>query len=204
VHDGQSAFIDAMVFYHRLFYELRVEPTPLQKAGVSSQGGWGGGYNNWFGEGKVGMYWGARWMMISFRRFITEQKRARAAWLADNPGADPAAGPEILRLGACQIPRFEAGIRQTVASARCAGINVASPHREQALNFLQYLASEPYSNLINEGADSKPGNMQYNTLERFVNRGMAGGGGRPCRLAARRPVRPHAATQHAGEYRHHR
>lgn len=162
-------FVEAMVFYHRLFYDLGAEPTPLQKAGVSSQGGWGGGYNNWFGEGKIGMYWGARWMLISFRRFIAEQTRARQDWLTEHPGANPDDGPEILRMGACQIPRFKEGRRYTITGARCAGINAAGPNREKALNFLQYLAGEKYSQLINEGADSKPGNVKYNTLEQFVS-----------------------------------
>lgn len=162
-------FVDAMVFYHRLFYEHGVEPTPLQKAGVSSQGGWGGGYNNWFGEGKVGMMWGERWMLISFRRFIAEQQRARDAWLAGHPDADPSEAPQVLRLGACQIPRFENSPRYTVSGARGSGINAASPHREAALNFLQYLASEPYSQLINEGADSKPPNVKYHSLDLFIN-----------------------------------
>lgn len=162
-------FVDAMVFYHRLFYEAGAEPTPLQKAGVSSQGGWGGGYNNWFGEGKVGMYWGARWMLISFRRFIAEQTKARDAWLAANPGADSADAPQVLRLGACQAPRFRDGVRRTRTGARCAGINAASPNRQKALNFMQYLAGEKYSQLINEGADSNPGNVKYHSLEQFVN-----------------------------------
>jgi len=164
-----EAFLDALVFYHKLFYGLEAEPTPLQKAGVSSQGGWGGGYNNWFGEGKIGMYWGARWMLISFRRFITEQRKERDIWLQENPGADPNDAPEVLRMGACQIPRFADGPRYTPTGARCAGINVASPNREQALNFLQYLASEKYSEMINVGADSKPGNIAYNKLEQFIN-----------------------------------
>lgn len=163
------AFIDAMVFYHRLFYELGAEPTPLQKAGVSSQGGWAGGYNNWFGEGKIGMYWGARWVLISFRRFIAEQTRAREAWLAGNPGADPAAAPAILRMGACQVPRFADGVRRSCTGARCAGINDAGPNREQALKFMQYLAGETYSQLINQGSDSNPGNVKYHSLELFIN-----------------------------------
>jgi ABC-type glycerol-3-phosphate transport system substrate-binding protein len=163
------AFIDAMVFYHRLFYELDIEPTPLQKAGVSSQGGWGGGYNNWFGEGKIGMYWGSRWMLISFRRFISEQNKVREAWIEAHPDGDPADAPAVLRMGACQIPRFKDGVRYTATGARCAAINVASPHREKALNFLQYLAGEKYSGLINEGADSKPGNIAYNAVDQFLN-----------------------------------
>lgn len=162
-------FVNAMVFYHDLFYKSGAEPTPLQKAGVSSQGGWAGGYNNWFGEGKIGMLWGERWKLISFRRFITEQRKARDKWLTDNPGADPADAPKILRLGACQIPRFKDSERYTVVGARGAGINVAEPNREKALNFLQYLASEQYSRLINEGSDSKPPNRKYHSLELFVN-----------------------------------
>lgn len=162
-------FVDAMVFYHALFYKHGVEPTPLQKAGVSSQGGWGGGYNNWFGEGKIGMLWGERWKLISFRRFITEQQKALALWEAEHPGADPSEGPQVMRLGACQVPRFKDGKRYTAVGARGAGINAAGPHPQKALNFLQYLAGEQYSQLINEGSDSKPANVKYHTLDQFIN-----------------------------------
>ncbi len=162
-------FVDALVFYHKLFYEYGAEPTPLQKAGVSSQGGWGSGYNNWFGEGKIGMIWGERWKLISFRRFITEQKKARQKWLEDNPGADPSGGPQILRMGGCQVPRFRDGVRYTSVGSRGAAVNAAGPNRDKAIQFLQYLASEKYSRLINEGSDSKPGNVKYHSLDQFVN-----------------------------------
>ena len=162
-------FIDAMVFLHKLYYEYGVEPTPLQQAGIASQGGWGAGYNNWFSEGRLGMIWGERWRMISFRRAITEQKRAREIWFAQNPDADPDDAPEILRIGATQIPRMPDRPRYTTAHARSVAINDANPHRKEALYFLQYLASEPYARLINEGSDSKPPNIQFHELDLFIN-----------------------------------
>ena len=61
--DGTRCLLDsketiaAMVFYHDLFFKHKIEPTPVQKAGVTSQGGWGGsGYYNWVGE-KTGWPW---------------------------------------------------------------------------------------------------------------------------------------------------
>jgi hypothetical protein len=53
--------------------------------------------------------------------------------------------------------------------ARCAGINVKSKHREEALKFLQYLASSEYCRQINMGADSKPGPVKYNSMKHYIN-----------------------------------
>ena len=166
---GEKEAVDAMFFWYNLFYKHQVEPTPTHAEGVSSQGGWAGGPRSWFGEGRVGMYWGARWCLIQWRRFVKEQRRERQAWIETHPDAPESAAPEVLRMGACLVPRFEEGKRYTAYDARGVGINPDSENREDALAFLKYLAGEAYSELLNEGADSKPGNMAYNTLDRFVN-----------------------------------
>lgn len=106
-------------------------------------------------------------MLIQFRRFITEQKRIREDWLEDHPGEDVSKAPPVLRLGACLVPRFKEGKRCTTFGARTVGINKQSKNREKALQFLQFLAGREYSMTINEGADSKPGNKKYISLELF-------------------------------------
>ncbi len=161
----QPEAIAGMKFYHDLLFKYEVEPTPTQRAGVTTQGGWGSfGYINWFGEGRLATLHGARWMLIQFRRFIMEQRRGREIWLAEHPG-DTNNAPEVLRMGAILVPRFPDCPRRTIFSARCTGINKESPHRDKALKFLQFLAGPEYSRTINEGADSKPGNEKYATME---------------------------------------
>ena len=160
--------IEAMVFYHDILFKHNIEPTPTQRAGVTSQGGaFSGGYINWLGQGRVAMLWGARWNLIQFRKIITAQRQAKEAWIKEHPDADKYEGPEVLRLGACLVPRFKDGRRYTELGARCVGINKKGKNREAALNFMQYLASEEYSRIINEGADSKPGNKKYISMDLF-------------------------------------
>ncbi len=163
--DSKEA-IEAMVFVHSLYHKHQVEPTPAVKAGVTLQGGWGGNIN-WLGQGKLGMLWGARWMLVQLRRFNLEQEKAKAEWIRNNPDAEQYEGPEVLRLGACLVPRFKDAKRYNGYGARSAGINKMGKNREKALNFLQYLASKEYSDLINLGADSKPGNKDYISIEQF-------------------------------------
>lgn len=164
-----KAFLDAYSFFKDLYYKYHIEPSPTQKTGITSQGGHGAGYINWFGEGKVAMLWGSRWNLINLRRFIMEQKKIRSNWLKDNPNAKPDEGPQILRFGCVLVPRFNDGPRYTQFGARCTAINAQSKNREKALNFLQFLAGPEYSRIINAGADSKPGNQKYISLEQFRN-----------------------------------
>ncbi len=162
--------IDAMVFYHDLLFKYKIEPTPVQKAGVTSQGGaFGGGYYNWVGEGRLAMVWSGRWMLIQFRRIMDGQRQAKEKWIKEHPDAKKYEGPEVLRLGACLVPRFKDGQRYTRLWARCVGINKKSKNREAALNFMQYLASEEYNRLINQGADSNPPNRKYINMDCFRN-----------------------------------
>ena len=162
--DSEKA-IDALMFKHDLLYKHGIEPSPTQKAAISGQGGWGGNIS-WFGEGKVGMFWGARWVLIQLRRFIAMQHTLKENWDKEHPG-EKYQGAPVLRMGAVKVPRFKGKPRYTGFGSRGAGINKQSKNREEALTFLQYLASAEYSKTINDGADSKPGNLKYNKLELF-------------------------------------
>lgn len=161
--------VDAMVFLHDLYFRYRIEPTKVQQAGVTSQGGWGGGgYMTWLGENRLGMLWGARWMLIQLRRFTDDQERIRTKWASEHPG-ETYTGPGRLRLGACLVPRSKDGPRYSRCDARCTAINVDTKHREAALTFMQYLASKDYCDIINKGSDCKPGNVAYCNIESFIN-----------------------------------
>ena len=82
---GEKPYINAAIFLHRLYYDFKVEPTPVEKAGVASRGGFGTGYLNWFGEGRVALFWGSRYSLIQLRRFQAEQREARAEYLKRHP-----------------------------------------------------------------------------------------------------------------------
>jgi len=151
---GEPAAVNGMVFLHDLYFKHAVEPTATMTAGVSAQGGWGGGFMNWFGEGKCAMFFGSRWMLIQLRRYFSEQRNA---------------GIAIPRMGACLVPRLAGGKRYSRTSVRGVGVNRMSPNRDKALKFLQYLAGEEYSGMINTGADAMPGNKAYITKEHFKN-----------------------------------
>ena len=162
---GEPEAVAGMQFRHDLFFKYGVEPTPTQQASVTGQGGWGGGqYYSWFGEQKLAMFFGERWMLIQLRRFFTEQLEARERWEQEHPD-ETYTGLVPPRMGAVQVPRFEGRERITWVRQRGAGINKLSPRREDALKFLQYLAGEKYSELINRGADAKPGNKKYVTIK---------------------------------------
>ncbi len=143
---------DAAVFLHDLYFKHGIEPTPTQVAGVSSQGGWasGGSYINWFVDGKLAMFFGSRWMLIQFRRHFED-------WINE--------GKALPRMGAAFVPRLAEGKRYSRAAARGVGVNAKSPRREDALEFLKYLSSEPYSALINQGGDGVAANKKYLSME---------------------------------------
>jgi len=155
-----KAVVDAVKFYHDLYYKYEIQPTLAQQSGVSGQGGWASGSISWFGSGRLAMYWGARWHLILLRRYIDDQQKLRDKWLKEHPGQEKDA-PEVLRIGACLIPRFKDGKRYTTFSARNTGINVKSKKIPQALDFLKFLTSIDYSKIVISGGDSKPGCNDY-------------------------------------------
>ncbi|MBU8901369.1 MAG: extracellular solute-binding protein, partial [Victivallales bacterium] len=165
---NSKAALDAAVFMHDLYYKYKIMPTPLQKAGMASQGGWGGGNFNYVAEGRLAMIPTARWSLVQFRRLIRAQKEARAKFLKEHPDRKNEA-PEVLDLGACLLPRFKGEKRSVPFGARCTGVNVDAKNPKGALAFMQFLASRPYADLINQGADSKPGPAKYGTLEMMTN-----------------------------------
>ena len=165
--DSEAA-VDAAVFLHDLYYKYKVMPSPTQKAGMAAQGGWGSGNFNYLADGRVAMLPSGRYALIQFRRLIREQKKAREKFLKENPDRKDEA-PEVLKLSACLFPRFKGKKRYTRFGARCTGVNADAKNPAGALDFMQYLASRQYADLINQGADSKPGPAKYCKLEMMKN-----------------------------------
>lgn len=163
-----EAVLDAAVFLHDLYYKYKVMPSPTQKARMAAQGGWGSGNFNYLADGRIAMLATARYSLIQFRRLIRSQKIARAKFLKAHPDRK-AEAPEVAELGACLFPRFKGKKRYTRFGARCTGVNLAAKNPQGALDFMQYLASRQYADLINQGADSKPGPAKYCTLAMMKN-----------------------------------
>ena len=127
--------IQALQQYHDLMHVHGVLPTPAETVSLATQGGWGGGLN-WFATGRAAMISIGRWFTILLPNYPA---------LHGN-------------LGTVQLPRLPGQDSIAICGARGAGINVKSPHRQEALLFLQYLATEAYGSIIVEGGDALPPN----------------------------------------------
>jgi len=64
-------------------------------------------------------------------------------------------------MGSVPTPHFEGRSPAYVVGVRCIAINAMSPHREEALSFLKYLAGEEYSRVVNQGRDGLPCNPEF-------------------------------------------
>src|SRR5690606_30133814 len=64
-------------------------------------------------------------------------------------------------LGVALIPHMPGGVPATYTGARGPGINALSNNIEESLLFLQYLASDEYSDIIALSSDALPPNRHY-------------------------------------------
>ena len=128
--------VAAMQLYYDLMHVHGILTTPAEASAMSSQGGWGSGGINWFSTERAAMIFIGRWYLCQAPRF-----------------------PKLKgKLGAMQLPRVGDRPSAGQCGTRAAGINVKSPHREEALKFLRYLASPEYSRLIVKDGDAMPPN----------------------------------------------
>lgn len=171
---ASEAFIKAATEYHKLYFRHKVCPTRDDRGNMTSQGGWGGsGGRALMAQGRVAMIGGARWMLISLRRYQDYQTSRREEFLDAHP--DKAAeAPVVMEYGACLMPKDIHGVNVSMVGARQIGVNAKTENPEAAFRFMQYLASEPYADMINEGADAKPGPAKFHDLDRFVSKAYPG------------------------------
>lgn len=131
--------IAAMEFYQRLMFEDEILPTPDSAEALSAAGGWGFGEIRWFAAEKAATIWGARWMLVIFRQYPELREHLGVALLPGMPDDGPTSYGDF----------------------RGPGINANSPHRMEALRFLQYLASEEYAEIIAMSSDGLPPLAEY-------------------------------------------
>ncbi len=150
----------SLEMYRDFIFEHRVMPSELDMKSMSGQGGWGSGGLNQFAAGRFAMLVTGEWAFIGLKHAYEQQvQELRGKDLPPGDAAEPLERP--LRLGCVLLPHFAGRPPCYRVRSRSAAINVRSPHREEALMFLQYLAGDSYSALINEAADSLPGNPAY-------------------------------------------
>jgi multiple sugar transport system substrate-binding protein len=136
--DGTKCVIDSpqaiagVQFLHDLIYKYKVMPSPVEEAAMATQGGWGSGTITQFGEGhKAAMALGGRWWLCTLR----------------NKTQFP-----DLHTTVCESPYHDK--RVFLSYGRATFINKNSPRREDALNFILYMAGQGYNDLINDQADA--------------------------------------------------
>ena len=132
-------FIEGMNLYRDLMREYNIIPTPATADALAGGGGWGTGEIDWFRSGRAATLWGSRWMMVLFRE-----------------------EPELHKnIGVVTLPRPPGAVSTSYSYARGPGINANTENLEEALNFLAYLASEEYNEIIALGSDALPPNRVY-------------------------------------------
>lgn len=131
--------IDGVRFYNDLIHKYHLIPSATDVRALASAGGWGTGEIRWFAAGRGAVLWGARWMIVQFRQYPNLNGKLGVAFLPHVKG----------RKTACYC-----GTRGT-------GINVNSPNREAALQFMKYLASNEYNRQIGLDGDGLPPNAAF-------------------------------------------
>lgn len=153
----------AIEMFRDSLFRHRITPTSFEAKVMSGQGGWGSGNLNQFGAGRYAMAVTGHWSLIAFGRAHQLQIEALEREGIDVASiSDPLKRP--IRVGACLLPRFPDREPCYRVGSRVAGISRFSPDREEALQFLQYLAGPKYAKILNEGTDALPGNPRYAAL----------------------------------------
>lgn len=131
--DGTKCIIDSpqaiegAQFFHDLMYKYHVMPSPIDEAAMAAQGGWGSGTMTQFTGRKGATALGGRYWLCSLRDMTD------------------------LHLGAIECPYGRYKVYW--GTSRATVINKNSPKRKAALEFLKYLASRDYNELLNHQAD---------------------------------------------------
>jgi len=140
--------IAAIQFMHDLIYRYQVSPRPSDEDAMSAAGGWGsarGSSITFFGAERGAMALGGRWWLCRLRdKDYTH-----------------------LKLGAAQSPCGK--LRVFLGYGKATLINKNSPHRADALKFLQYLTTPQYNRLINHQADGVAPIKRYVNADEFLH-----------------------------------
>jgi multiple sugar transport system substrate-binding protein len=163
--------IEAMQLYYDLMYKYHVVPTAAELNSMTAQGGWGSGALTLFSTGKAAMMEIGRWYIIqvpNYPQIAGVLGAVRLPRVGDNPPtglSDARAaginlrGPHMPREG--DSPERIAELTIPIEDVRVGDgpLPEGTPDRvPRPLLFLQYLASEEYSECIVNDGDSLPPN----------------------------------------------
>jgi ABC-type glycerol-3-phosphate transport system substrate-binding protein len=160
--DGTHPTIDtlelrtAFQLHHDAVFKHRIQPTGVEIGTMTGQGGWGGSSLTQFAEGRFATVVSGKFAIASLRGFVEQQKKQLARWEADPERQQREPKPEVVRIGVVPLPHFPGRPSSGVALSQTVVINPRSPHREAALTFLQFLASDTYARMVE--AYGMPGN----------------------------------------------
>ncbi len=166
--DGTRVTVDtplmrtAFQMHKDAIFRDHVMPTTVELGTMTGQGGWGNGSITQFAEGHFATIVSGKFALASLRGFVEEQKRLLARWEADPERQRREPRPEVLRIGVFPLPHFAGMPQSCVALSQTVVINPDSKHREQALKFLQFLASDTYARMVEVyGMPGNPRQVSY-------------------------------------------
>ena len=140
--DGTECVIDspeaisAIQFMHDLVYKYRFAPTPLEEDGMVSTGGWGGrDARTFFCNGRYATALGGRWWLLALRDY-----------------------PD-LKYDFTESPHGKYKVFYSYGKSTI--INSQSKHIEEALDFLKFLLSPEYNELLNIQGDAVGPMIEY-------------------------------------------
>jgi multiple sugar transport system substrate-binding protein len=133
---------EAIAFLHRMFAVDRVMPPKAVRDAMGTQGGYGGTLIDLFAYERIAMIRLGRWALVNLRKYYDVDPEVQ--------GLRPLRG----EIGAVQVPYRREKV--DVVRAMSVGINHKGPHREAALRFLGFLATEEFSRQVVESADALP------------------------------------------------
>lgn len=146
--DGSKCVVDspeciaAVQFLHDLIYKEKIMPGPVEEA-AAAQGGWGAGTITFFGGGKGAMALGGRWWLCTLRKM------------------------HDLRLGCVPCPFGPAQAYR--GYGRSTLMNAAGKHPRESLEFIKYLASQEFNELVNSQGDAVGGVKEWTYTDKFLH-----------------------------------
>jgi ABC-type glycerol-3-phosphate transport system substrate-binding protein len=163
-----DALQKAFQMHKDMLYKYRVSPSTLELKALSGQGGFGAGGINQFSDGRFAMICTGKWALSNFRSAYKDQIEKLERW-QKTPGRKESEKPSVMELGSMLIPHFAGKAPCVLVSSRSTAANGLGPNKKAALQFLQFLASKDYAEIVNGGVDALPGNPKY------VNAGLQKG-----------------------------
>ncbi len=138
--DPRMAQVYALIY--KWTYKDRIIPSAADMQSFSSKGGWGGGTQNLFHRGNFGLMFSGRYALMGLRRL------------------------ESIPLAVVEPPH--GGMPNTILSGGQATVYAGSKHRDLAVLFLAFYASEEYNMQIVRDADGLPPIPEYTNRPEFL------------------------------------